>query len=296
MIMSHNQKGLSLLEIVIGMAISTILASLTFTIYNQISRSSITVNRQISTDTKAMILQNRLQKDLTGITPLWFGKEEKQAAKSAKSNTEQQKANKKEKKKFLVSKNNNDKTLQNLTFITVNPLQVYGTTQSRLKRIVYILEKDPQSKKIFTLKRKEIDDITAPLDDEKIINEGKAYEIASNITQCSIKYEYFNQPQQSSAQPKQETSQKKSNKPIELISSNDWNSSDKQEQEGDYKPALPDFATMSLTFQQDNNQTEEYELYFIIPVNANNKISSFSDKKQEQSTNEANQQPTGNRG
>lgn len=292
--MIHKQPGFSLLELVIGMAVSTILISITFTIYNQISKAAQSIQRVTSSDTKIMILQDRLQADLNGISPLWFTKEEYDKIKAAKKDAKDSQEAKQSQPEaqginFFYSENKqgNDK-LNYFTFPTVNAMQMYGTTNQRFVRVVYALEQDPKKENLLRLRRKEIDQISSEFDKAAIQQSGTFYDIATNITNCTVTYEFIDQPKHKKGNGAKEKSTHETIKPAKLASVPDWGIVKEQEKKDKYKPPLPEFIKLKITFAQEQTTEEkQYELNFVIPIDATNKINSFAQKHVKQTPKDA---------
>jgi len=59
--------GFTLLELIIAMAISSMLAIALFSSFYQINKTSALVEQTISIDMRAAILQNLLEKDISGV-------------------------------------------------------------------------------------------------------------------------------------------------------------------------------------------------------------------------------------
>ncbi len=274
------QPGFTLLELVIGLMISTILITMSFAIYNQIARATQTIQKITSNDTRAMILKDRLQKDFLGISLLWFTpkkyeamtkapalqntKEEKEAEQEKKSTSDEKK--KKEKSQqdddFFYAENNQEGMAVLFSFITTSALQMYGAESKRFVRLVYSLKKSPSAEGRFTLFRKEMD--ATEFNADAANGSGIFYEIASNIKGCFLEYGFID--------PMVSSNKEDKDKPAETSWLKEW--SGKQEKT---KPLIPKFIKMKIIFLQEKGEHEqEYEFCFITPQDAMHPYTSFT--------------------
>ena len=182
-------KGFILVEMIVSIAISSIVGLALFSILFQVQQSEQTVATTVATGVQVAVITERLQKDLTGM--LWPQFESNQIAapiekKSEKPKVEQAAALP-EITKIIFSQNSliGDMTnLKELTFITANPLQVYGNAKPRLARVIYTLV--PQTQEgTFALCRQEASD----LDYKQAKEEAQTYILAEGL-RC-LKFTYF---------------------------------------------------------------------------------------------------------
>lgn len=275
--MKHFQSGFSVIEMIIGILLSAILMTASLTIYNQISKGGIIVERITHTDTQIMILHNRLVADLQGLCPLWFTKEHYEKLKVGTKDTQQTPINNKSTQKqnnFLYAQSN-DQQFDLLTFVTTNALQVYGDTPVRTVRIVYLLQPESTDLKTFKLMRKEDSMISGEFDLEKL-KSGKFEQIANKITQCAIEYGFIE------SKGKKADTQHSSDKPFEFKFVSKWGGATETEREDEKIPKLPDILKLTLKIQTSNNQeAKSYELFCTIPTSHASAIKSFAEQRQE---------------
>ncbi len=196
--MKNKFSGFTIIELIVAITIASMLAIVLFTSFYQTNRTSLDVNNMISFDLRASILQNQLEKDITGafIPNIEEVKEKIEEKKSEadkknqaeKKEIEQKKIKEENKKTEQLEKAfysiNKDKNLNELTLITCNPLQSYGQQSPRIARIIYKLKES--SKNSFKLLRQESLEL-----DYKKASKSLQYEIADNIKSCSVEYFYL---------------------------------------------------------------------------------------------------------
>ena len=266
------KPGVMILEVMVSMMIATVLMTASFTIYNQISKTAQILQRITSSDTQVMILQDRLQKDLIGVTPLWFNKEQYDHLKAGqKKDNEQQPSDSQHETNNFFYATNKESNLDFFTFMTVNAMQMYDSADQRLVRVVYKLEKKD---KTFTLLRKEIHQVSNKIDIEGFTKKQSFYPIVSNISKFEIEYGFINQPK-NSKKKKDESS----DKPIEVKWLPDWGVVTEKSKTNEYKPALPETIKVKMQFLKENKQQHTYELFFSIPIDSTNKFNSIVQKK-----------------
>ncbi len=279
------KPGLSLLEVVFSMMIATIMITASFTIYNQISKTTQVLQTITNNDTKVTILQNRLQQDLTGICPLWFTKEQYEHLKAGQASDNEQKPtfDDSTKNNFFFADNNDDGSFQFCTFMTVNPIHMYGTENQRFLRVVYKLEQNKQDKKQFRLLRKEIrNSSNNNMDSKLLLSEHSFYEILTQVSDFSIEYGFINQPKHQSKNKKPD--QQSDQQPIKIQWLQEWGKVSEKTKSNEYKPALPEFIKIKITFSSAQKQKQEYEIYCTIPVDSTSKLTSIVQNKHKHQT------------
>lgn len=289
---SHTKKGFTLIEVIIGMLISTLLLSAAFTVYNQITKSINIIQNITTDDTKLIILYDRLQQDFTGIAPLWFTKKQYEQAKkgTAKENNEEQAEQVAKNKDQDIEHNNffyainKDNNFAYFTFITTNAMQMYGSDNKRFVRVVYQLQAESNKENTYRIVRKEINKIT-PQFDKKIIEDQKDfYTIASNVKKCFFEYGFIDQakPKEKKSQAKEKPKQE-DKKPAQIAWHKEWGVVREDTKTNEYKPALPQYIKMKIVFaNQQDKEGKEHELYITIPINGQIKLQPFVKKRQKQ--------------
>lgn len=185
----NMQPGFSALELVMVMAISAIIMTSLFEIYNQIMHNMQRVDRFVQADTQIATLKNRFESDLMGISAIWFTQadlaKKKEDQNSAQGQTQSEKdAHLMSRYFYSMNKNGN---LDMITFITTSALQSYDGMHSRCVRVVYKIEQDPRHEKSLRLMRKEMYQWTENIG-EQDLKLGKFYELASGIASIEMTY------------------------------------------------------------------------------------------------------------
>ena len=186
-------KGFSLLEVMLAMAIS---AGLTFILFQALTQSSLVLSKVVNTaqiHRNLTIVQQLWEREFSGIfspTINWDPESEKNESESSpeskdkksesekketpdKENATEKKEEKKEDKKtdskdapekkpvpqpfvYELDATNN---LKMFTFITTNPTVVYDEPQTRMVRVMYKLEPDPENASTFILVHQQSEDL-----------------------------------------------------------------------------------------------------------------------------------------
>lgn len=274
--MKHCKAGFSVLEVMISIMISALLMTTALTVYNQISKGAITIQRITQTDTQIMILHNRLVTDLQGLMPLWFTKQhyqelsKKDSSKDAVMPSHHTTSDLKQ-NNFLFAQSNNDQ-FDILTFVTTNALQVYGDQSIRTVRVVYHLQPDGDT---FKLMRKEESTISGEFSLDKL-KSGPFNQIAHKITKCIIEYGFIETDKKKAGEVKD------NKKPFEFKFVSKWGGATESNTQEDKTPTLPDILKLTISIQINPNQeTKTYELFCTIPTSHASAIKSFAQQRQE---------------
>jgi len=168
--------GFTLIELVIAIAISSIIGVLLFNIFSQSNRLLTKVNSIVAADMNIVAFYDRFEKDISGafipiIGDLELAKEvlakhEIEVRSQEVKKEEEQGAAKKIKpiepvtlkkiqvrQPFIYEQKGNNLSL--FSCITCNPLQVYKQIKPRIARIIYTLKPDPMRSGTYQLLRKE---------------------------------------------------------------------------------------------------------------------------------------------
>jgi len=188
-----TSPGFSAIELIMVMAISAILVTNLFQIYNQVAKNMARVDQFVLQDTQLITLHNRLSKDFDGFSAIWFTQAELQARLQAKDKQSEKQEKIVEKKdddkkncKFLYSINKNE-NLDTLIFMTTSSLQSYAAAESRFVKVIYQLIPDPVHKDLYSLMRKEIFAPTEDIQPESLQN-GTFYELINGIKSMKVEY------------------------------------------------------------------------------------------------------------
>ncbi len=219
------RRGFILMEVLIALAISSMLTGLLFTIITQVTKSTRVVDDIMGVHMRMIVAIRQLERDISGVMVPPQAKKsepkpeskpepksEKKENKSQDSSESKQQPKKVTKIFFSSTKDNN---LELLTFITNNPLQrawigSHGVPSPCMVRVIYRLIPDKAVRKgspmRYILTRQE----TQELDFDRIAKSGnensahyRAYEMLDDILQFKISYK------------PRESEKKKENKAVE---------------------------------------------------------------------------------
>lgn len=221
------RQGFTLIEMLVALAISVLLINLLFSVLYQTNRAVKLITRISDGHTRAVMAQQILTRDLSGVfIPVQYAVQQREAKNKQKSGSDEQqraeqtteKESDEDKKVQPLTKifyaHNQDSMLHELTFITTNPLPSYTrgqdqTPKPRIARVWYTLVKDehgPRDQPSFTLFRRESVHL-----DAKIAPEGKestkSYPVITHIKNMSARYTVLlpaEQQQKSSEQKKEQ--------------------------------------------------------------------------------------------
>ncbi|OGB84247.1 hypothetical protein A3F66_06490 [candidate division TM6 bacterium RIFCSPHIGHO2_12_FULL_32_22] len=265
--------GFTFIELLIGIAISSLIAGVLFFSFNQSQKASKVIEQMLSIEPTIMTISNQLEKDISGAfaPKFWFPQETSEKKSDIKPFEELKKPEEKkpiqpQKEEYqkidkLFFSENLGENLKELTFITCNPLQAFDNYKPRMARVLYRFVPDEQSKGAYRLLRKESLNIDfAKFNAEKNTAPGVAsgeawveYELGSNIKHFSVSYifpeESKKEKQPPSVKPVSEA--KKEEITYKTVSSWD-NSKDKS------LPDVPQFVIIKITLW-DMYQEDEYE-------------------------------------
>ncbi len=298
--MHKNHQGFTLIELVIAIALSSIVALALYTGFWQTRRTVTNLLNIINDDMSLAVIYHQLERDLMGAFIPDQGmpqkKEPAQAelqqteTKEAAEKKEEPKAKAAEQKKLAEKKAAEQKEqrplikkvfyatgtplLQQLTFISHNPLTVYtdprqATGTVRLVRIMYTLEPDKETPGTYRLYRQESTELEAQkfADTKKI----RRYELARNIQRISLSYIYEEAeepPKKQAAQaekavekiPAQQKPPEKP-KPKRFLKANVWSTDERIEK--NEQILLPSFIEVLM---QPAGLAEPMRFVFALPV------------------------------
>ena len=275
------KSGFTIIELLFVIAFSGVLITTLFTAFFQINRTLLVAEDIIDFDTRISVMQNQLQKDITGIfVPIQAVPEPQKTP----TTPEEQKraAEKKEPKKLLKDVflgTNKGELLSELTFITNNPVRVYefaknAKVKPRIVRVVYRLVPDKEKKGSYTLMRQEGTELDFTQYKPGARKPVKAFALATGIKSVTIEYKV----------PKEkEKKEKKKDEAIEFETVKEWRF-DQLQKEKKIKVKIPQFVTLKIVLW-DNQQENERTVTFTYTIVGYNEALDFFNKralKQEQ--------------
>lgn len=274
------KKGFALVEIIVSIAISSVISVVLFTILMQVQKSAQFVASDVSVGIQIITGYERLQKDFTGMFwPQFMPPKIKPAAKSQeaaqdraglKSSSQDVNAGESSKmgqgedfepyidiSKIIFSENtrfNELEILKECSFITCNPLQVYGETKSRVARVIYSLEPELNSPTgSFSLYRQE----GTSLDYLQVKNEATKFVLISGIRSLNLNYFYQELKQDPELIKKQE---------LELDQLNNLDQNYDQDAGQDLAGRVPSYVKLNLSLWNSLEQKDyqDFEFWFYI--------------------------------
>ncbi len=296
-----NKSGFTLIELLIATLIASILSTLLFAALYQINRFVPFINRVTDVYEKAALINAQLERDLGGtmVPHEYFvrkngqqkpeqepKKESDQKEKKEKEQKEsaavEQTKNKKPLEKIFYSINK-DSMLDQLTFITNNPLQIYwgnksGSAKPRVARVLYKLEEEKKivaGKKSYNLMR-----IESPNLEYDAINQPdknvKSLMVAQGIKSMSVEYTALVEPEEEKNAANKPAAPKKK----EIKKSAEWQDKKKEEQKAQEKekmPLIPALAEITLTlWDPEKKRTTIFPLKIKIPAQVADKEANTS--------------------
>ena len=274
------KQGFTIFELIVSIMLTSMLLTATFTIYESITKASRRTQYVTTHDTKIMMIYNRLQKDLTGLSPLWFTKEpykKLEAAKKESGDKSKPVDSDTKENGFFYSTNHDNESLNFMTFPTTSALQVYDSNNQPFIRVVYALTKNPKDDKTFSLMRKEIQDVTPDFKEDALLKKEGFYELASDIISCTTEYLFINAPMQPSDN---KTKEEKKDEPAKMVTLKDWGVIKEKSEQHEHKPALPLFVKIKVTFASTNEKQQPTSTIVCrIPISPHNKLTPFVEKR-----------------
>jgi len=242
------KDGFTLIELVIAVAISSVIGLLLFRVLNQSDRLLTKVNSIVATNMNIVAFYDRFEKDICGAFIPVIGDLDRAKKVLAKHESdvrtrevEQGEGGEEGKKEapkepikpvtlrsiqvknpFIYEQKGN--SLSRFSCVTSNPLQVYKQVKPRIARVVYTLQPDPSRPKTYKLLRKE--SIKLDLGAEKTI---RAFTLLHNVR--SLRLEFLAVEPEKKEKPDEEKQ-----KPGMGLSKKEKDSESKKEEKKQEKP------------------------------------------------------------
>jgi len=248
------KSGFILLEIIIAIALGSLIGLAVFSTFFQVNKAYNMAGRVIAFDVRATMIQHQLERDLSGaFVPFVVEKQEtkitvKQVTVKDKAGTKT--AQKKEQEKEVQEKpldkafhvEVQDDSLALFSFITSNPMHVYGKQKPRIARVTYSLVPEKQrgsGPKTYTLFRQESSDLLF----KKLKEKGeRGNELVMRVGRLSL--EFTAKP----AKKKEDNQKKEDKKEKELETKYETFSTWGPEEIKKLKRELPNIVTTTIMF------------------------------------------------
>ncbi len=264
---SFTKQGFTLIEAVLYVALSGMLATALFSSFNQTNRAVAQANAIIDLDIRSMIALNQLENDISGVFMPSYAKAtagKPPAGKPARPGQPPTQPKPKKQKiiKDLFLAKVEDGKLAELTFITNNPMQVYGKTIPRIARVAYKIKSDPDNKGAFRLIRQE----SAELDYEKWQdNPPREYPILDNIKNIKMSFKFQKTPlrqaqgERGGGIPGQPSQKQAEPTKIEYETKDDWESPVELDPKKPEK-IIPQYVSITLELLDAQKRKVKFEL------------------------------------
>lgn len=215
--MCVSKDGFTLIELLIATFIASILGALLFSALYQVNRFVPVVDNTTAIYEKASLINAQLERDFSGTTaPNEFYYRQPEPEKKKKQETEkkqdeekkkteeakkkeageaesEEKSEKKPKKPLekIFYSTNKEGNLEQVSFITTNPMQVYwtaktGSAKPRIARVQYVLKEEKGTPKSYSLIRKESGNL-----EFEPITKAQEQVLAEGIKSLTVEYTYY---------------------------------------------------------------------------------------------------------
>lgn len=249
-----TRPGFTLIELLVFFAIAALISVSLFQGWFQTNKIFQISTDMIAIDKRILLVQDRLEKDITGaFIPVYMPSKktgEKEELKREESK-QPEKEPKKEKKDHVIKKaffsSRTGKNLKELTCITTNPVATYGKAKPHMARVLYRLKKE-KGREGYALVRKESTDIS--YDALVKASDVSEYVIADGIKSLTIEFESL--PEKAKAE--------------EWVTSHEWDSDKRSKTKEKNRVLLPQLATITIELIHARDQVLEYS--FIFPIAA----------------------------
>lgn len=292
-------RGFSLIEVMLALAIGSILSGIMYMCLFQSQRVANSIENITNIQMRALIARRQLVRDISGaFIPTHIlepKKEQKKESGAQQSNAKKENGTKKEEPKAKDEQGEKDKNIKEvlgkafdgtaddtqfkqLLFITNNPLEIYwsnkaGRPKFRAEKVTYTLE---QEKKDVIPSYRLMRTTTYPKGGkEKEVTQ--TYELVSGIKKMTLQYiavieeqeteEKKSDAKNSSGQkdnPAQEKQEKKEKKK-EVKTFNDWAVRAMKDDDVRLQKKLPDFITITLELW-NSTKTKAETFTFTVPI------------------------------
>lgn len=286
-------KGFILIELLISLFIASMLSVGMINALILIYKTNDTVDSRMEVSASAIRLQQQLERDFAGvIVPLSYmaALEEKKkssqgGAQEKKEPTTKKEEPKKQIKDIFVARTKDAHT-NFLSFIMTNPLASFwsdtaGQAQSRLVRVVYRLEPEPNNAPYFRLMRQEGMDLDVQSYDPQAKKSIRALEVISGIKNFSFTFLVEDsKEQEGQAEKKGEEKQQQEKKTVTYKLVNEWIQEPQEKLKKQKEPLYPRYAQLSLVIVSKNKKVEETFKY-IFPLLCHEGLFAKKEKQQQ---------------
>lgn len=264
----QKQSGMTLIELVIAMTISSMLALLLYQTFSQSQKAGFTIDAMLDYEVAMPIMYNQLDKDISSIfVPEQVFRElaSSYASDSAKASTDMKATADMEKEKEKEKKFKNifvcslkDKNVENLSFLSTHSLSLFNIVVPRSVRVVYRLV--PTGNALFSLMRQEsttLDLALAKFQENKI----REYELMRGLKEFSLEL-IVPEKAKSEEKDKKDQSQDKKYKSLHA-----WLPDETETAEKKPEALIPEFVVLKGRVVHELSHREYgFEWWFRVPV------------------------------
>jgi type II secretory pathway pseudopilin PulG len=283
------RKGFMLLEIILSLAIGSILSVILLQSVGSMGKTFQKVVAVSSLERRFTLIQQQFERDFSGAMSPEIALEDEQRRKTedeaeqktesedkekddkkpeAKTNTKKEKPQKKKIPHAFFSKNSEAGNCTQLTCVTTNPIAIYGEAIPRLVRVVYSLDADPEHEGLFLLARQQSDILDFKDFSPDAAKPIRKYTIADGIQSWKVDYLVPKPPEDDTSTTREEAEKKKKEEEKkkdkrELIPLSEWKHFETPEEEKKSKrPPYPPFIHVTLSLIDEQQRPSTFELWY----------------------------------
>jgi Tfp pilus assembly protein PilE len=267
--------GFMLIEVLIASAIASILSIVLFMAYSQVQEATSTIDNTVQMHERIALLVNQLERDISGAFIPRKTKQDNQTSQQSATpasatpvagqtppTAQQDKAaqpKKSQKFTHIFYGVNNEEQLDELTFITNNPVQGYwsaraGKATPRIVRVMYRLERDKDKKykkPSYVLMRQESTTLDYDAFKKDAAEPIRAYPLVRGIKDCTVTYGVEVESKKEAADKEDKKKQPKEFKVVDEWNKEKKASSSEQDKE---QRAVPHEVTFAVTLWDAKQQ------------------------------------------
>lgn len=273
------RSGFVLIEVLLSLAIGSILALLLFQSMGSLSKTYQKIYAVSSVQRRLTLLQQQFERDFSGIVAPKISLEDErepdkkeEERKQSKEKKAQVKSEGKESKEktyrvphVFFSQNDGKGNCVKLTCLTTNPVMVYGDQPPRLVRVVYSLEPDPEHEGLFLLARQQSDNLDFKAFSKQGSESIKKFTISDGIASYKVSY-LVPQVEENNTDKKPESKEdkkKEDKKKREFKTLTDWPYiEDKKEEEKSKRPSFPTFIKVEITLVDEQKRSSDFLIWY----------------------------------
>jgi prepilin-type N-terminal cleavage/methylation domain-containing protein len=267
------RKGFALLEMLLAMAVSSILMVLWLQTTGQMSGMFQRVSAVSEIDRNLVTMIQQFERDFIGVfsPQITLKTEVKRSEVEEKEEQKVKTTTKKDTQKIkketttlpfaFFSKNDGKGNCIELTCITSNPLVSYQQTIPYLARIVYRLMPDPEQSEAFLLARQQSEKLDYKFFSKESENPVRSYTVATGIKSLKIEF-LIPKVEKDEDKKEKDTKDSKEDKKREFITLQEWKELEEDEEKKEKRPLIPSFIHITMTLIDLQKRTTMFELWF----------------------------------